>query len=253
MEDVADACQPFVHETQHCKSLHFSWMDVQSRMLKREPDRLILDYTRTMMGFLLFNRRPDRIAILGLGGGSLAKSCYRELPLSRIDVVEINAQVVALRDEFHVPRNDERFQVHLVDGGYFIKQSPHQLDVLLVDAYTRDGIATELASQVFFNRCRYALADNGIMVVNVYCGDADALIDRIRRSFGGAVFTVDERDKRNRVVFACAGDTFHRQQPNAFVALGSLSPAARAMLTPAFSRIVSAMREQCETGLPVPA
>lgn len=253
LEDLSEACQPFVHETQHYKSLHFSWMEAQSRMLKREPDRLIVDYTRTMMGFLMFNRQPARIAMLGLGGGSLAKFCHRELPQSRIDVIEINPHVVALRDEFHVPPNDERFHVHLDDGARFIEQATQRFDVLLVDAYTREGIAPRLASQAFYNSCRNALAGNGIMIANLYCEDVDTHIDRIRWSFHGAVFAVDEKDHTDRVVFACAGDAFHRQELSIFHAPGHLSIPAWAMLKPAFCRIVSMMQKQCGIGFPAPA
>jgi spermidine synthase len=253
LEDMPKACRPFVHETQYFKSLHFSWTEVQSRMLKRAPDRLIVDYTRTMMGFLMFNHQPNRIAMLGLGGGSLAKFCHRELPLSRIDVVEINPHVVALRDEFHVPPDDERFHVHLGDGARFIEQSTQQFDVLLVDAYTREGIAPRLASQAFYNSCRHALSDNGIMIVNLYCEDADTHIDRIRRSFHGVVFAVEEKDHTNQVVFACAGDAFYRQQLGAFEASGYLSTPAWAVLKPVFCRIASVMQKKFGIGLPAPA
>jgi spermidine synthase len=82
----------------------------------QNPHALALEYTRTMMGFLLFNPEPQNIAMLGLGGGSLAKFCYRYLPQSRIQVVEINPQVIALRDEFHVPPDDKRFGVVRGDG-----------------------------------------------------------------------------------------------------------------------------------------
>ena len=48
-----------------------------------EPDALVTAYTRKMMAFLLFNPAPKRIAMVGLGGGSLAKFCYRNLPKPR--------------------------------------------------------------------------------------------------------------------------------------------------------------------------
>jgi spermidine synthase len=69
-----------------------------------------------MMAFLLFNPRPRRILILGLGGGSLAKFCYRHLPSATITAVEIDPHVMALREEFRVPADDERFRVLQGDG-----------------------------------------------------------------------------------------------------------------------------------------
>lgn len=54
-----------------------------------DPDHLLFDYTRVMMGFRLFRPKPKRIEMIGLGGGSLAKACYRCLPDCDITVVEM--------------------------------------------------------------------------------------------------------------------------------------------------------------------
>ncbi len=95
--------RPFIYVTPTSRSLMFSRGEIQSRMWTGDPYALNLEYTRLMMGFLLLNPEPRRIAMVGLGGGSLAKFCYRYLPSARIDVYEINPQVIALRDSFLVP------------------------------------------------------------------------------------------------------------------------------------------------------
>lgn len=234
--------QPFVHETRSYKSLHFCVRETQSRMLKRDPDALVIDYTRTMMGFLLLNARPRRIAMIGLGGGSLAKFCYRILPRTRIDVFEINPHVVALRDEFCVPQDDERFEVHLGDGAAFVSESRHAFDVLLIDAYTRTGLPTRLSTPRFFASCRRALRDDGVLAANLYCPDSDVLIDRLRDAFCGEVFCVDEEDGTNRVAFACTGDQL-RQHPR--MALRAPDPIPQAnwdSLLPEFARVRWAIR-----------
>ena len=84
--------------------MHFTSLATQSAMLFSDPDALIAQYTRKMMSFLLFNPNPEHIVMIGLGGGSLAKFCYRHLPRSQITVVEINADVIALREEFCIPK-----------------------------------------------------------------------------------------------------------------------------------------------------
>lgn len=53
------------------RSLHFTIGEIQSSMRLDRPDELEVDYTRTMMGFLLLASRPRYIAMIGLGGGSL--------------------------------------------------------------------------------------------------------------------------------------------------------------------------------------
>ncbi|MFP3747784.1 spermidine synthase, partial [Achromobacter sp. SIMBA_011] len=86
----------------------------------KDPVRLELGYTRVMMGFLLLQPAPARISMLGLGGGSLAKYCYRHLPDSAMEAVEINPQVIALRDVFRIPHDDARFAVVCADGADYV-------------------------------------------------------------------------------------------------------------------------------------
>jgi spermidine synthase len=85
-ESVLDGTynKPFIVDHGPRRFLHFDLDAVQSAMHLEHPDRLSLAYTRKMMAFLLFNRTPARILLLGLGGGSLAKFCYRCLPSATI-------------------------------------------------------------------------------------------------------------------------------------------------------------------------
>lgn len=234
--------RPFVHETRSYKSLHFCVRQTQSRMLKRDPDALVVDYTRTMMAFLLLNAQPARIGMIGLGGGSLAKFCYRILPHTRIDVVEINPHVVALRDEFCVPPDDARFQVHLGDGAAFVGESRAAFDVLLIDAYTRTGLPTHLSTPKFFASCRRALRDDGVLAANLYCPDSDLLVERLRDAFRGAVVCVDEVDETNRVAFACKGEQLQQRPRVALHAPDPIPQVSWDSLLPEFARVRWAIR-----------
>ena len=112
MSDVfsgAAFSRPFVVQTPESKTLQFSEREIQSRMSLLNPDALDIEYTRMMMGFLVFNSAPKQISMIGLGGGSLPKFCYRYLPGADIEVVEIDPAVIALRDTFSIPQDNERF------------------------------------------------------------------------------------------------------------------------------------------------
>src|SRR3954469_22145667 len=98
--------KPFIVDNGRRRFLHFDFGAIQSAMELSNPQRLTLAYTRKMMAFLLFNRSPKRILLLGLGGGSLAKFCYRNLPYALLTAVEVNQDVIAMRDEFDIPADD---------------------------------------------------------------------------------------------------------------------------------------------------
>ena len=115
-ESNFESGKPYVTERDGVLALNFDAMSVQSEMYIDSPDDLVLEYTRAMMSFLLLNPEPRRIAMIGLGGGSIAKYCYRYVAGAEIIVVEISPEVVALRNEFAIPADDARFQVVLNDG-----------------------------------------------------------------------------------------------------------------------------------------
>jgi spermidine synthase len=196
--------KPFVLEEDGLRSLHFTIGEVQSSMLLEQPDELQVDYTRTMMGFLLLNPAPRHIAMIGLGGGSLAKFCYRFLPHSRITVAENNPAVIALRRQFGIPDDDERLSVLAADGAAFIETVPASCDVLLVDGFDQNGQPPQLCSQVFYDHCYRALTPGGVLVANLHADDRDhgLFIRRILRSFAGNAMQVLAPEKCNCIVFA---------------------------------------------------
>lgn len=243
--------KPYVHESQNTKALHFSLSEIQSRMRIEDPHALDLEYTRTMMGFLLFDPEPQDIVMIGLGGGSLAKFCHRHLENSRIGVVEINPHVIALRDEFQVPPDDARLSVVRGDGAQFVRHRTRRCDVLLVDGFDSGGLPSRLCSQRFYDDCSEVLQPQGIMVVNLHSRHArfEIFLDRIRRSFDDAVFVVGDADRSNSIVFAAKGRAFDRLRPGVVRRPKSLDAAAAEPLLGGFARVMSALDERRRQGL----
>jgi spermidine synthase len=190
-------------------SLRFADATVQSRVCPAEPTRLLLEYTRLMMGFVLFQPAPARIAMIGLGGGSIARYCARKLPEAVFTAVEISPEVIALRHAFGLPPDGPRFRVVCDDGSVFVRRDAAPLDVLLVDGFDGDGQSEQLCTPAFYDDCRARLADGGMLVANLYTGDgaSDVLVTRIRASFADRTAVVDADGSENQVIFAASGAT----------------------------------------------
>ncbi|MFZ2987275.1 transferase [Ideonella sp.] len=233
--------KPYVHTSLTTRALHFSICEIQSRMLILDPTALELAYTRTMMGFLLFKPEPRHMAMVGLGGGSLVKFCHRHLPGLRITVAELNPHVIALRDDFCIPPDDERLNVLQTDGAQWVAESTDRPDLLVIDGFDSDGQPAELCSQTFYDDCHALLAVDGLLVVNLHSGHRlfDRYLGRIQRSFANAVLVVDDEDGSNSIVFAFKPDTWaqaHRHPPQrprglARKAADSLKPALDRVMT----------------------
>ena len=204
---------PQLIEAQGELSLHFGFPTIQSRMLKADPERLVLDYTRAMMGFLLLQPAPQRIAMIGLGGGSLLKYCRRRLPDAEFTAVEISPEVIALRRQFGIPDDDERLRIVCADGADFVRRAAdcgERFDALLIDGFDRDGQARQLCSAAFYDTCRGALRPGGVLVVNLCADDTGygSYIARISASFDGKAVVVEAEEGDNKIVFALSDGDF---------------------------------------------
>jgi spermidine synthase len=239
-----DPGAPFVRRRFNTTELQFARGVSQSRMLTSDPDRLLIDYTRTMMGVLLFQPHPVSIGIVGLGGGSQAKFCYRELPGARIEAIEVDPRVVALRDRFRIPADDARFEVLVDDAVRVLPRRRSAYDVLLVDAYDEAGIPEALGTAAWYAACRDALADGGAAAFNLYGADADRHVARLRGAFGNRMVVLQERRQSNRIAFGWRGEPISAVRPDLVPPPPGLSSEARTMLEPVFARLGRVLQQQ---------
>jgi spermidine synthase len=235
--------KPFVREHEGSLSLHFSAVEIQSRMSVLAPDALDLEYTRMMMGFLMFNPRPECITMIGLGGGSLPKFCHRYLPGTATAVIEINPDVIALREAFQIPPDSDRFAIIEADGGDYVQQAHQPVDVLLVDGFGIEGVPPQLCSEQFYADCFRLLCDDGIMVVNLHLNHPEhtTYLDRIRESFGSSVFDVVDDDMTNSIVFAFKGERFKQTFVAATRRPDGIAKEAWRQLMPTFKVIAATL------------
>lgn len=195
--------KPFLFEHGDQRLLYFSFRFVQSAMRLGDPDALDLAYTQKMMTFLLFNAKPRNLLLIGLGGGSVAKFCYRRLPGTRITVLEIDPNVIAFRDQFLLPPDDERLTVIQGDGARYVAEQAERTDVLLVDAFDHEGVAPALADPMFYESAHRCLSANGIFVMNI-AGEKSGYghhLEQIREVFGDNVIAMSVKDDGNYIVF----------------------------------------------------
>jgi spermidine synthase len=185
-------------------TLEFVPGQVQSQMDLADPHRLVLAYARAMMCFVLFKPRPAHIVMVGLGGGSLAKFCHRYLPHSRITVLELSAEVIALREHFAVPADSERFRVIHADAARHMPHLANSADVLLVDGFDASGLPPALGSARFYADCRRALRPDGLLVANIFSYDPNyqAMARRLCQAFGDNVCQLRGVAGNNHILFA---------------------------------------------------
>jgi spermidine synthase len=196
--------KPFIIDDGKSRFLYFNVRLMQSEMSLKAPHDLAIRYTQKMMAFLLFQPRPKRIVLIGLGGGSLIKFCHRRMPGTHLTAIELDPDVIAFRDAFLVPPDDERLQILQADGAEYIANADKGIDVLLVDAFDRTGFAPSLANREFFDHAFAKLAGNGVLVINL-AGEKDSyegLIGEAMHVFDDQVIVISVPDDGNHVLYA---------------------------------------------------
>lgn len=198
---------PRIHDDGDNRCLRFNGGVLQSAMRRSDPLSLALGYTRAMMGFLLLNPAPRHVLIVGMGGGSLSKFCHHALPEARITNVEIDPAVIALRHEFGIPPDSERFHVVQADGGEYLQRDDTTADAILLDAYDADGLPEALSSLDFYTRCRQVLGAHGVLAVNLWGGEPnrEIYLDRLRAVFDDRVWWCQPPESSSLVVIATTG------------------------------------------------
>jgi len=194
-----------ISEKHGIRFLHLGGEAVQSAMRIRDPWSLELEYTRAMMAFLLFHGAVRDVCLIGLGGASLAKFIYRNLPDARLIALDVNPEVVeAARSFFLLPLDDERLTVRVEDGAAFVHAHPDSQDVLLVDGYDAKRIVEALASETFYQACLNMLRPGGVAVFNLWGSDKHfpVYFDRLAAVFGDRLLRLPSERKGNIVVFA---------------------------------------------------
>jgi len=201
---------PQVEDEDGVRALRFNNGVLQSAMQVNDPYALELGYTRAMMAFLLFRGDPRDILIVGLGGGSLSKFCHRQLPAARVTTVEINPAVIALRDQFAIPPDDERFRIVEADAAEYLARPTTTADVILLDGYDEHGLPETLASADFYSRCRDLVDPDGILSVNLWGGDPhrDIHLGRLREVFEDRVWWCEPPASSSLVVLCHASPDF---------------------------------------------
>lgn len=109
---------------------------------------------------------PERIAILGNAGGTVARAFGHFFPRTAVDAVEIDAELTELGRRF-LDLHNPRMRTFGEDARPWLERSAGGYDAIMVDAYRQPYIPFYLTTREFFELTRERLAPRGITIVNV--------------------------------------------------------------------------------------
>ena len=110
----------------------------------------------------------ENILVIGAGDGGVARELAKYPQIKRIDVAEIDNEVVRLCKAF-LPKTavgfeDSRVNIFYEDGLKFVRGKENTYDIVIVDSTDPFGPGEGLFSKEFYGNCFSALKDDGILI-----------------------------------------------------------------------------------------
>jgi spermidine synthase len=139
------------------------------------PKEFVFEYASMMLASLFLNPSPDRILIIGLGGGTLPEALQEMLPNATIHTVEIDPAVEQIAYDYfdYVPGpNTENF---IQDGRVFVKRAMggnEKYDLVMLDAFEADYIPEHMLTKEFLEEVTAIMTPDGVLAANTFSRSA---------------------------------------------------------------------------------
>jgi spermidine synthase len=137
----------------------------------RDPDDLLIPYTRVVTTALAYPPEPKKILMIGLGGGIISSYLGRNMPDVTIDTVEIDPGVIAAAKQYFGLRENKRVRYSAGDGRVALRRNKQTYDIILVDAFHGGYVPFHLLTQEFYTLVKERLAPGGVAAFNVHDGN----------------------------------------------------------------------------------
>ena len=147
----------------------------------------------------------DRYAIIGLAAGTSARQAAEVFASVKIDGFEIDGEIVRVGREYF-DMTMPNLTVYVEDGRWGLEHSPHQYDLIAVDAYRPPYIPPHMTTQEFFQIAYDHLTDDGVLAINVGRAPGDrSLIDGLSTTIATvfpSIHIMDIPNTLNSIVYA---------------------------------------------------
>lgn len=173
-----------VTEDNGMRTLQFERGGARQTVVKYgDPGHLELPYAPAAFTGLALCREPQRVLIVGLGGGTLPMFLRHYYPDATIDAVDIDPDVVRVAREYFGFKEDRRMRGIVADGRAFIEQTREPYDLIFLDAFGSDFVPPTLTTQEFLRAVRRAVRPDGVVVGNIWGRESNRLYDSMVRTY----------------------------------------------------------------------
>lgn len=154
-----------------CMRFSLNNQTLQSCFNLNDPESLVFDCTKMMLGALYLRPEPGKVLVIGLGGGALPTALSRVLPKADIHVVEIDPAIVRVAKTFFDFRPTVKMRIVEEDGRVFVKRAiarGDQYDLVMLDAFDHQYIPEHMLTKEFLHEVKRLLTPEGVLAANTF-------------------------------------------------------------------------------------
>jgi len=179
----------------------------QSCIYKDDPNYLVFNYTKLLFSSLLVtNKNPEKVLIIGLGGGTMSNTIHEIFPETSIDNIEIDPAVTKVARKYFGFFENERITAKNQDGRIFVKRAgikKQKYDWIILDAFNGDYIPEHLLTKEFLEEVKLLLSDDGVLSANTFSvSELYAHESATYKAVYGDFFNVRNGRNTNRIILA---------------------------------------------------
>lgn len=163
-----------------------------------DPAALSAKYTQYMTLAAAYADKLERAAFVGLGGGRTATYLVRSFPELKMDVAELDPEVIRLAKKYFGAQESDRLKIHAQDGRIFLTRSRATYDAVFLDAYRGPFVPFHLLTQEYFELIKKRLNPGGVVAQNVE--PSTMVLDSAIKTIGSVFRNVETYEASGNVV-----------------------------------------------------
>jgi spermidine synthase len=149
------------------------------------------------------NLKPQKILILGLGGGTIASIVRKNWVDTEIDGVDIDPVIIDLGNKYLGLKKHSVNQI-VSDGFLFLEKSDAKYDLICLDTYQGDSFPEKFESKEFLALVRKSLNESGVCIVNrLYYGKHRGVANKFEKTLSDVFSEVEVHYPELAAMFIC--------------------------------------------------
>jgi len=125
-------------------------------------------YTKLMVRALEQIDNPQKVLVVGDGGGLISREILKKYNDIEIDAVDIDGKIFELGEKYLHFEDSLQVNKIVADGRKFLQDSAGDYDAILIDAFTDSSPVLHLYTEEMFGLAKEKMIPEGVLVLNSF-------------------------------------------------------------------------------------